>query len=59
MNKLYEFKDERYPNQTFKIKNYHPADALQETVWLECLSNPKIVMESYVKLKDLKVKDVL
>jgi hypothetical protein len=59
MNRLFEFKDSRYPNQTFKIQHFHPADSLRETVWLECLSNPKIVMTSYVKMSDLKTKDIV
>lgn len=55
MNNIYEFIDGRYLGETFKVAHYHPADVLHETAWLECVSNSKIVMTSYVKMKDLRI----
>ena len=44
-----------YKNHTFYIDRFHTMDSLQQLVWLDCISDPLVVVDGYVNLCDLEI----
>ena len=50
----FKFKNKHH-GKIFEIESYHPADPTHQSVWLKCVNDPKLVLETYVRMSELEL----
>jgi hypothetical protein len=51
--RVYRFAGDIHGDNLFRIERQHPADPTGVSVWVTCVTDPKLKIERYVRMNEL------